>query len=194
MPLSLRRPQVALILLALLATLAVWGARSTSGASPAATAAVPVSEAVGSVKLSGLPGETTLTTTIRSFSIAGSNSGSLSSGGGTGTGAFTPGIPSVGLDSALLAPQVLRATAFGVHLPSVVVSLYRPDSTVVMERWTFTEVMMKEFRDSQTGPKSRAPRLTLSWTYRKVRYDTMQANGTSVYAGFCYDATTHGTC
>lgn len=183
---SVRRPAVPLALLALIAALLVLTLRPTSDASPA-TAAVPSSEIVGRLTIPGLPGvpsSFTWNTTIRSFSVGASNSG----------GGLTTGVPVAGIDSSSYTPMLLRAVATGIHLPTATVVLYYPDTRNRMEQWTFAEVQLTDLKDSQNGPPSRAPRLTLSWTFNRITYATYDMNGSTLRSKYCYDTSTHATC
>lgn len=189
---SLRRAALPVVLLSLLAALLLWSGRLSSEAAPAAPAAtaaatVPPAEIVGRLTIPGLPGvpsNFTWNTTIRSFSVSASNTG----------GGITVGVPVAGIDSSSYTPMLLRAAATGIHLPSANVVLYYPETRTRMEQWTFTEVQLTEVKDSQSGPPSRTPRLTLSWDFTRITYATYDTNGSTLRSTYCYDTSTHGTC
>ena len=183
---SLRRPALPILLLALIAALLVLTIRPTSDAAPAA-AAVPSEEIVGRLTIPGLPGvpsNFTWNTTIRSFSTSASNSG----------GGLTTGVPLAGIDSSSYTPMLFRAVATGIHLPSANVVLYYPGTRTRMEQWTFTEVQLKELKDSQNGPPSRTPRLTLSWSFTRITYATYDTNGSTLRSSYCFNTSTNLTC
>lgn len=195
MSLVARRPATTLVVLALLATALLAGNRLASEASPAPAAVVPVDQAVGKITITGLPGAITFSTTIRGFSTSGSASGDSGGGGGGGAGVFTPGFPVAGLDTASTSPVLHRAVATGVHLPTVTVVLYRPDSTVRLEQWKYDDVLLSNLQYAQTGPPNRVPRLSLSWKYVKLEYSTYAANGTTLAQKTCWNRTTFtATC
>ena len=177
----LRRPSSAVALLALLTLLAVGvvaGLKPLSGA-----AAVPSGESVGKVTLTGLPGSPAVTTTIRSFSMSGTNPTK-----------YAPGVPTVNLDTLPNAPLLLRALATGIHLPDVKVVLYRPGTTTRMEQWTFAEAQLTTLQTIQSGPPGRAPRIQLGWSFRRITQATYATDGTTVSSSYCYDLALQASC
>jgi hypothetical protein len=189
MSLVTRRPAALLVVIALLLTALLAGNRLASEASPAPAPLVPADQAVGKITITGLPGSITFSTTIRGFSTSGSASGDATGGGG-GAGAFTPGFPIASLDTATTAPVLHRAVATGVHLPTVTVVLYRPDSTIRLEQWKYDDVILSNLQYSQSGPPDRVPRLSLGWKYVKLEYSTYAANGTTLAQKTCWNRST----
>jgi len=173
-------PLVVVPIVFLLVAVLMAGQRGPSNA-----AAVPAGEAVGKVTFTGLTGGVTLGTTIRSFSY----SGSTPSGG-----KYVPGSFQLNLDTGGRTPLLLRAVTTGIHLPTTTVVLYRPGTTTRTEQWTLSDVMVSSHQNSQFGPPSKAPRLVLALTFRKITWATYAADGTTVVESYCWDTVTITNC
>ena len=193
---TLRRPVLTTLLLALATTAILGGARLASNADsppPAPAAAVPAAEAVGKLTLADISGTTDYATTVRSFSMSGNQSGTSGSGGGGGAGVFTASDGTAGFDTSGPSPLLLRTLATGRHLPTATMVVYAPGTNTRSEQWTFTDVLLADLQYSRSS-RGKAPRATLQWTYHRVTWTTYAANGSTVVQTYCYDTATRTSC
>ena len=193
---TLRRPVLTTLLLALATTVLLAGARLASNADsppPAPAAPVPAAEAVGKLTLADVSGTTDYATTVRSFSMAGNQSGASGTGGGGGAGVFTASDGTAGFDTSGPSPLLLRTLATGRHVPTATVVVYAPGTNTRSEQWTFTDVLLADLQYARSS-RGKAPRATLQWTYHRVTWTTYAANGSTVVQTYCYDTATRTNC
>ena len=190
---TLRRPVLTALLLALATTALLAGARLASNADSPPPAPVPAAEAVGKLTLADVSGTTDNATTVRSFSMAGNQSGTSGSGGGGGAGVFTASDGTAGFDTSGPSPLLLRTLATGQHLPTATMVVYAPGTNTRSEQWTFTDVLLADLQYARSS-RGKAPRATLQWTYHRVTWTTYAANGSTVVQTYCYDTATRTSC
>ena len=190
---TLRRPVLTALLLALATTALLAGARLASNADSPPPAPVPAAEAVGKLTLADVSGTTDYATTVRSVPMAGNQSGASGTGGGGGAGVFTASDGTAGFDTSGPSPLLLRTLATGQHLPTATMVVYAPGTNTRSEQWTFTDVLLADLQYARSS-RGKAPRATLQWTYHRVTWTTYAANGSTVVQTYCYDTATRTSC
>jgi type VI protein secretion system component Hcp len=158
--------------------------------------AIPEGSIVGKVTYTDISGTTDLTTNIRSFALKTElvTTGPGGGGGGGGAGKATFGLPRVVQDVVSGSPLILSALASGRHLPTVVVTLYRPRSDTRFQQWTFEDALITLDDQSQKGPASASPWETVSWIYQQVTQTTYRSDGTTVSRSICFDVAANVAC
>ena len=170
------------ILLAAVAAAMVLG---LTFAHPAGSA-IPAGSVVGRITYADVSGTTDLTTNIRSFAFTAKVE--------EGADRVSFVLPKVVQDAISGSPDLMGATSLGRHLPSVSVTMYHPETTTRFQAWTFTDALIVLDNQTQNGPSAASPRETVSWSFRKVRESTYQADGTTLVKTFCFDLLTNAAC
>ena len=156
-----------------------------------AGSAIPAGSVVGRVTYTDINGSTDLTTTIRTFTVATYLTGS-GGGGGQGKASFTS--PRVVQEVVSGSPWIMTAVASGKHIKTVVVTLYKANSTKRSQRWVFTNAVLTLDDQTQKGPASKTPVETVSWEFDKVEQTTYKSDGVTVSATSCFDLAQNKAC
>jgi type VI protein secretion system component Hcp len=160
---------VAAIAVSLLAATLLWG---PAGSHARAVAAEPV----GELQIDDL----SLTAPIfeNNFSVTSTSTSGGGGGGGAGKATFDPLVVQKDVDAD--SPALMSAVATGVHVPSVVVRVYKPGTTRTLVTYTLSDAILTGLE--QTG---KTEKLTIS--YRTIE---MTAGGQSA----CFDLTNNVSC
>jgi type VI protein secretion system component Hcp len=151
-----------------------------------AGSAIPAGSVVGKITYADISGTTDLTTNIRSFTLTAQVE--------SGASRVSFELPKVVHEAISGSPDLLAATSQGRHLPTVSVTLYRPQTTTRFQGWTFTDAIIVLDKQTQNGPSAATPSETVSWSFRKVRQSTYQSDGTTVVKTFCFDLVLNAAC
>jgi len=155
-----------------------------------AESVVPTMQRIGTLTFSEI---STSTVPLRSFSFEVTAAvAPLGTGGGAGKAEL--GQPVVTLDTSTLSPAELATIVTGIHLPSLTVALYRPNSTAKFQEFVFEEDTFTQLKTETSGPNSAEPRETLGWTFAKVTERIYNTSTGAVVSETCYDAASGATC
>jgi type VI secretion system secreted protein Hcp len=159
-----------------------------------AGSAIPAGSVVGRVTYTDINGSTDLTATIRTFTMSASATVSGGGGGGGGTGKATFSTPRVVQEVVSGSPWIMSALASGKHLPTVVVTLYRANSSKRSQTWVYTSAFITLDDQTQKGPATKTPSETVGWSFDSVRQTTYKSDGTTISTTSCFDVAQNKAC